>query len=160
MANAYPKCILVMRHAEKPDDDSDPNLSPAGQRRARQLATYIPETFGNPDVIIAAADSASSSRPLETMQPLAAACGLKVHMPFADNQFAELARMLLTNASYDGQEMVVCWHHGKLAPLMHALGCKQGEYPDPWDKTVFNLILKTTFAGDGNAKVEQIVEPF
>jgi hypothetical protein len=160
MSNAYPKTVLVMRHAEKPDDADDPHLSPAGQRRAQRLATYIPETFGKPAVIFAAAVSADSSRPLETMQPLAAACGLKVHMPFADNQFAELANLLLTDAAYRGQEIVVCWHHGKLPQLMQALGCKAGEYPDPWDKNVFNLILKTSFADDGKAKVEQITEPF
>lgn len=35
-----PKLVLVMRHAEKPDDAADPNLSPTGQERAKRLANY------------------------------------------------------------------------------------------------------------------------
>ena len=47
-----PVKILIMRHAEKPDDPSDPNLSPEGQDRAKALVTWYPETFGPPDVIL------------------------------------------------------------------------------------------------------------
>jgi hypothetical protein len=41
-----PKQIPLMCHAEKPRDETDPGLSPAGQTRATELATYIPQTFG------------------------------------------------------------------------------------------------------------------
>jgi len=30
-----PRLVLLTRHAEKPDDPSDPNLSPAGKQRAK-----------------------------------------------------------------------------------------------------------------------------
>jgi hypothetical protein len=43
--------ILLMRHAEKPDDPLDPKLSVAGSARAQKLAQYIPETFGKPDFL-------------------------------------------------------------------------------------------------------------
>ena len=52
-----PNVILVMRHAEKPTDDHDPHLSPPGKERAEKLATYIPDTFGKPDFVFAAAVS-------------------------------------------------------------------------------------------------------
>ncbi|HEX3379516.1 MAG TPA: histidine phosphatase family protein [Paraburkholderia sp.] len=160
MNNPYPTFILVMRHGEKPGDGSDPNLAPAGVLRAQRLDTYIPQTFGKPDTIIAAADSPESSRPRETVEPLAAACGLVVQTPFADKQFAELAIALRTQAGYRDKQIVVCWHHGEIPKLMKALGCKEGDYPDPWDPIVFNLILKATFAADGKANVAQISEPF
>ena len=46
-----PKMILVMRHAEKPVDPDDPNLTKKGHARAEKLAEYIPDKFGKPDFI-------------------------------------------------------------------------------------------------------------
>ncbi|HML30479.1 MAG TPA: histidine phosphatase family protein [Hyphomicrobium sp.] len=57
-----PKRIILMRHADKTDDQSNEDLSDAGVERAKRLATYIPETFGKPDIIIASAPSKHSDR--------------------------------------------------------------------------------------------------
>ena len=123
-----PNVILVMRHAEKPTDDHDPHLSPPGKERAEKLATYIPDTFGKPDFVFAAAVSKKrSARPLETIEPLAAALGLDPKTPFADAQSAELAQLLLSDAKYANKLIVVCWHHGEIPALMRALGAKAGE---------------------------------
>lgn len=155
------RVILVMRHGEKPDAPGNPHLAPAGVARAQHLVTYIPQTFGKPDVIVASAVSADSSRPLETVQPLAQQCGLQVQTPYADGQFAEAAQKMLTDPGYKDQPLIVCcWHHGKIPKLMHALGCRQGEYPDPWDETVFNLILKVALSSNAVTGVQQIQEPF
>ena len=89
-----PVKILIMRHAEKPDDPSDPNLSPEGQDRAKALVTWYPETFGPPDVIFAAAISKHSERPIQTVQPLADALGLELLTPYADENYAALAEAL------------------------------------------------------------------
>ncbi len=67
-----------MRHADRPDDPDDPDLSSAGVVRAEHLATYIPQTFGKPDYIIATARSKDSDRPLETVEPLVRAVGVPV----------------------------------------------------------------------------------
>ena len=79
-----PKFILVMRHAEKPDEKTDPHLSPAGRSRAEKLATYIPPTFGTPDFIFAAADANESYRPRETVEPLHHKTGVHIHDKIAD----------------------------------------------------------------------------
>ena len=79
-----PKFILVMRHAEKPDDDNDPHLSPAGHACAEKLASHIPDTFGKPDFIFAAADSKKSERPRETVEPLSKATGIPIDAKIAD----------------------------------------------------------------------------
>ena len=76
--NGGPSRILLMRHADKPEDPYDSDLSDAGMARAEHLATYIPQTFGKPDYIIATAHSKHSNRPTETVKPLADALGIKV----------------------------------------------------------------------------------
>jgi hypothetical protein len=79
-----PSRIILMRHADKPDDPDDPDLSSAGVVRAGHLATYIPQTFGKPDYIIATAHSKHSDRPLETVEPLARAVGVPVQHDVRD----------------------------------------------------------------------------
>ena len=49
-----PTRILVMRHAEKSDDPADPDLTSNGRKRAKALASFIPNHFGKPDFIFAA----------------------------------------------------------------------------------------------------------
>jgi hypothetical protein len=38
--NAGPSLVLIIRHAEKPEDQNDPNLSPRGYQRAGALISY------------------------------------------------------------------------------------------------------------------------
>ena len=156
--------ILVMRHAEKPDSEGNPNLSKAGYARADGLATYIPEKFGDPDVIIAAKNSPASERPVQTVTPLAQRHDppLTVQTPYTDRELLEAAALMLTGADYrDKQLIVCCWHHENIPPLMNALKCEPGSYPDLWHGKVFNLILKVRIVGpEGPNPVEQIVEPF
>jgi broad specificity phosphatase PhoE len=136
-----------MRHAEKPEDLADPNLTPAGLARAKSLATYIPATFGKPDFIFAAAISKHSARPYQTVQPLSQSTGVPIDATIADQDYGFLATQLLSSPAYAGKQGVVCWHHGNIPNLLHALGAKDGTYPDPWDRTVFDLILKIDFPG-------------
>jgi hypothetical protein len=151
--------ILVMRHAEKPDDLLDPDLSPPGKARARQLADYIPKEFGAPDTIFAAAVSKHSARPFETVKPLSKRTGVPIDATIADQDYAVLVSDLFSQDEYAGKSIVVCWHHGNIPGLMEALGAAAGQYPNPWNPAVFNVILKVEFPG-GAASVAQIVEPF
>lgn len=154
-----PATLLLMRHAEKPDKPDDPNLSPAGRERAKRLAVYIPEEFGAPDYLFAAADSEESHRPKETLEPLAAATGLKIHAEVADKHYAKLAPRLLLDERYEDCLLVVCWHHGRIPAFAEALGALADSYPDPWPPDVFNLILKFRYKGS-LPKVKQVTEPF
>ncbi len=154
-----PSFVLVMRHAEKPADPNDINLSPPGQTRAQKLATYIPATFGIPQFIFAAAVSNHSARPVQTVQPLSDATHVPIDAKIADGDYAKLAKKLLEDAKYSGQHGVVCWHHEKIPALVRALGAKSG-FPDPWDPAVFNLILKLDYAAGQDPPVTKITEPF
>jgi broad specificity phosphatase PhoE len=154
------KTILIMRHAEKSSDPMDPDLSSAGRTRAQQLASYIPATFGKPNFLLASAESKHSRRPIETLEPLAATCGLAIDDHYADQDYGALAHDLRKDAEYSGALSVVCWHHGNIPNLMHALKAATGDYPDPWDRDVFNLILRLDIQDDGTPKVTQVTEPF
>ena len=44
-----PRSILVIRHAEKPADAADANLSPAGMKRADALPELFKKTDDRPD---------------------------------------------------------------------------------------------------------------
>ena len=152
------KTILVMRHAEKPDDQNDPDLSKAGHVRAIRLASYIPAEFGTPDFIFAAAVSHGSARPCETVRPLSKVTGIGIEATITDADYAALARELLKD-KFVSKLVVVCWHHGEIPQLMASLGAKTGSYPDPWKGDVFNLILQTEISG-GQVSVKQVKEPF
>jgi phosphohistidine phosphatase SixA len=151
--------ILVMRHAEKPEDPLDPDLAPAGHKRAEKLADYIPQTFGRPDFIFVSAISKHSHRPCETVKPLSKLCGVPVDAEFADQDYPALAHEILTAPRFEGKQVLICWHHGNIPSLAHALGAKHGDYPDPWPRDVFNLILKLSYRV-GKPQLRPVTEPF
>ena len=159
MANS-PKFVLVMRHAEKNPDPHDPYLSPEGRVRAEKWASYIPNTFGAPDFIVAAAISKHSARPYETVEPLAKRTGKPIDATIADQDYRALASDLLSVGDYAGKQGVICWHHGNIPSLLRELGAKDGEYPNPWDSKVFNLILKVEFRDNSIPKVTQLQGSF
>jgi hypothetical protein len=154
-----PLVVLVMRHAEKPVDPSDAHLSPAGMARANAIADYVPRDFGTPDFIFASAISKHSARPYETVAPLSKRVGVPLDTTIADQDYGYLAAELMSSEVYAAKRIVVCWHHGNIPSLVRALGARAGDYPDPWDPAVFNLILKVEFPGE-HASVAEILEPF
>lgn len=110
-----PSFLLVMRHAEKPDDPYSPDLSPPGLARAEELAKYIPRTFGTPDFIIATAISKHSARPYETVLPLAKKVGKPIDATIADQDYRALAADLMSLEKFSAKQCVICWHHEGLA---------------------------------------------
>lgn len=154
-----PTMILVMRHAEKSGDPDDPDLTREGRARAKWLAEFIPEKFGKPDFIFASAITRHSARPYETVRPLAKAVGVGIDATFADNDYGALAKELLSKPKYADANVVVCWHHGNIPPLMRSLGAASGDYPNPWDHKVFNLILQVEFSA-GKVSVTEVTEDF
>lgn len=151
--------ILLMRHAEKPEDPLDPDLSAPGETRAQNLARYISDNFGKPDFLFASALSKHSQRPYETLKPLSEAIGVPIDPTFADQDYAALAHEIHNKPKYERKLLVVCWHHGHIPSLAQDLKAKAGDYPNPWDPAVFNLILEFTFA-NGTPAVRRVIEPF
>ena len=154
--------ILLMRHAEKSADPMDPHLSSDGYARAAKLAEYVPDTLGVPQYLFATLISKHSVRPIETIEPLSAKIGVPIDSTYADQDYGALASQLLSDQRFagSGSMIVVCWHHGNLPSMAHALRANAGSYPDPWDAQVFNQILVLTFSGDDAPQVITLTEPF
>jgi broad specificity phosphatase PhoE len=155
-----PKSILVVRHAEKPA--AGPDLSDAGKKRAEALPALFkksptrPNPFPTPDFIIATKKSDESNRPVETVEPLSKELKLDIDHKIKNSDFARLAEELLTSPKYDGKTVLVCWHHGKIPNLLHALGIN----PKPGDigDDVFDRVWIVTFDDKGKAK-PLVVQP-
>ena len=160
--NGGPVRIILMRHADKPDDPDDPDLSAAGVVRAEHLATYIPQAFGKPDYIMATARSKHSERPLETVEPLARAVGATVQHDIGDKDFEDLVEEIFSDPSYHDKTVVICWHHGTLPAIAALLGAPAGSYPDPWPDDTYNVILDFRYDPNSGAApaVTQVTEPF
>jgi hypothetical protein len=70
-----------------------------------------------------------------------------------------LAHALRKTPVYAGALTVVCWHHGNIPSMASALKAHDGDYPDPWKSSVFDLVLELSFAG-GTPQVKRVKEPF
>ncbi len=155
-----PARLLIMRHAEKTGDDLDRHLSAQGQKRAKQLATYIPQQFGTPDFLFAAKSSKKSQRPYDTIAPLANVLGLKINETFDDDQTDALVEHMGRSDTYAAKFGVISWRHSDIPALMAALGAPNDSYPQVWDPAVFNLILDISFPDGASPHVRQITGPF
>jgi len=155
-----PKTILLMRHAEEPEGAKDPDLSPAGRIRAGKLAPFVVATFGKPDYVFAAAVNRHSSRACLTMRPLCNANDVPLDASLPAKEAVALATKLLSEVAYADKLVVVCWTHTELPGLAGALGARRGEFPNPWDAAVFNLILQLDYRGSDVPSVTRVVQPF
>jgi hypothetical protein len=149
LANAT---ILVIRHAEKPDEGT--GLSPAGQARAQAYASYF-KTFivdGAPlhiDTLIATADSRESVRPRLTLAPLSEAIGIQIQQPFDDDAVKDLARWL--EQGKPDRTILIAWHHGKLPKLLERLGANPSDMlPEGrWPEEVYDWVVVLRYDHDG-----------
>jgi len=145
--------ILIVRHAEKPA--SGPDLSPAGRARAAAYARYFNPFNGRaggsftPDLLIASTDTTKSDRPELTLKPLSAAIGLPIDTHFANHEEKALAEAL--RSTEHGKHILIAWHHGRIARLIHALG---GD-PDAilpggnWPGSVYDWVVELSYDSNG-----------
>jgi hypothetical protein len=146
-AFTQPAQIILLRHAEKPDDDSALHLSARGEQRARALSEFL----GKPSALTSNAPIAAlyatrvtrhahSQRTGETLVPLAKQLGLPVQTPYEAELYPLLASDILRNRAYQGKTVVICWTHHEIAELAEALGVLPK--PQKWkDKTFDRLWL-------------------
>jgi hypothetical protein len=118
------------------------------------LASVMPRLYPRLNLLFAAASSSVSSRPVETLEPLAAQLGLPINQQFEDKHYAQLARSLLKGS--EGSEVLVCWHHGKLPDLARCLGVSPPE--DPWPAEEFGRIWQIDFASGAPPTVLELRE--
>lgn len=160
-----PARVVILRHGEKPADPRNPDLSPAGEKRADMLATAIPKIFGRPDFLFASAPSRDSNRPVETLTPLARALTMRIDTSIADSGYATLAAELFEKPDYVSKLVVVCWHHGNIPDLALALKVRESQIDNKegmkgmhWEPSVFDLFWSIAFA-NGSPTLTVIKQP-
>jgi broad specificity phosphatase PhoE len=150
-AAGQPRQVMLIRHAEKPADDDSIHLSAEGQRRAEALSKLFersrdrPDPFPKPDFIFATRPSKHSNRPVETVTPLAKSLNRYLFAEFENDEYSKLAAELLTNSSYKGKAVLVCWHHGTIADLARKLNA--ADVPDHWKDSAFDRVWVITYSG-------------
>lgn len=160
-----PQTILIIRHAEKPEDGAaagvdatgapDPkSLTPRGWQRAGAWAELFAPSLGQPSALprptafYASAPTShheirdegvgsKSRRPVETITPLSEKLKLPIDQTFEKGQEAELAEAI---SSQDGV-VLVCWQHEDIAAIANALKPPHG-VPANWLDTCFNVIYR------------------
>ncbi len=160
VACAQPAQIIVLRHAEKPDDPLDLHLSPRGEDRARSLAVAL----GKDSILTSNAPIAAlyatrvtkqqhSQRTGETLEPLAKALSLPIRRPWDAELYSLQAREILSNQDFRGKTVVICWTHHDLAEFAEELGV----HPKPaaWKDKVFDRFW-IIHPGEPHAKFEDV----
>lgn len=142
-----PATILLIRHAEKLSDGQI-DLSPTGFERARLLskefASGARPDLPTPQVLFATHISAHSNRPVQTVNPLAAALHLPINDHFKNNDYAGLAAALLSG-QYAGKVVLVVWHRGSIPQLATALGATPPY--SSWPEQQYDRIWRIDYTG-------------
>lgn len=144
--------ILIIRHAEKPDDGA--GLSKKGVERADAYVRYFADyKVGTAPLqlkaIFSTADTKASQRPRVTVQPTATRLHLLNDSQFGRDQTSALADEL--RSKYEGKQVLISWHHGGIPDLLRAFGTDpkallpDGEWPDG----VFNWVIQLRFDREG-----------
>ena len=156
--------ILVIRHAEKPAKGNE--LSPAGKARAKAYVNYFQnfKVDGQPlklDYLFAAADSKVSHRARQTIEPLSKSLGLSIDSKIEDEHYQNLADEI--RAKPHGKQILICWHHGEIPPLVKALGADTDQLfgKDKWPESVYNWVIELRYDSEGRLSgATRIVEDF
>lgn len=153
---AYPKTVLLIRHAEEPpDSEMSSHLSEAGKRRAEAIVHLFEkseartEPFPKPDFLFAPKPSGKSRRSLETLEPL----GKQLNLPIAADREKEdadkLAYAILHDSQYAGKTVLIAWNHSVLPDLARAF--QTADVPANWKNSQFDRVWEITFDQSGKA---------
>jgi hypothetical protein len=144
--------ILIIRHAEKPDNG--PELSPEGVRRAAAYVNYFKnfQVASQPlklDYIFATADSKGSHRPRLTVTPLSQALKMRLDTRFKDKDFQSLADDIQSRPH--GKHLLICWHHGAIPDLVRALGADPAKLipGGKWPASAFGWVIELRYDHEG-----------
>ncbi len=151
--------VLLIRHAEE-SSDGGALLSASGQARAHAYTAYLQDiVIGSRkpryDHLFATADSEKSHRPRLTITPLARACKQPIKADIGNDSYQELADAILTDPTYDEADILICWHHGKILELAHALGVRRhhlpnhAHWPHRWPDHVYGWTLQLRYDAAG-----------
>ena len=138
--------VILIRHAEKVIDpnNTDPDLSPAGQARAQELVRM----FG--DAGINAIYATQYKRTQQTVKPLSDKTGVPVSIVNSKNTADLLAQI---RAQHSGQTIFIAGHNNSVPEIIAALGGPT--FPTIPDTEYDNLYIVTMYR-TGKAKVVKL----
>lgn len=138
--------VILIRHAEKniEPNNTDPDLSPAGQARAQELVRMFGDTGIN------AIYATQYKRTQQTVKPLADKLGLPVNQVNSKNT-ADLLTQI--RAQYSGQLIFVSGHNNTVPEIIAALGGPN--YPIIPETEFDNLYIVSVYR-TGKAKVVKL----
>ncbi|MDX1902170.1 MAG: hypothetical protein SFW66_09260 [Gammaproteobacteria bacterium] len=150
LAYGFPSQVIIVRHADKLAQ-SDPGnaLSPKGLLQSIAFALYYDDKFGEPDFMFAAhpkkSNETKSIRELQTLGPLANLLTMRhpdnsasIFHPYTRSEYADLAKLILTDKKFNGKRVLVCWSHDYIPQLARKLGVTQPI--EKWEDTDFDSV--------------------
>jgi hypothetical protein len=148
MASAMPKTVVVIRHAEKPSDDSNIHLSEKGYARAKKLPQFFLRFDSAPAIRLIAQGQKradSSLRPIETVMPASQQFQQPILQQFVKGESRAMIDYVRANHAFDGKTLVISWGHDELGAISALLGANQGE----WSSKIFDRAWVFRFDADG-----------
>jgi broad specificity phosphatase PhoE len=138
--------VILVRHAEKVIDpnNSDPDLSPAGQARAQEIVRIFS------DAGINAIYATQYKRTQQTVKPLADKLGLPVNQVNSKSTADLLAQIRSQNS---GQVVFIAGHNNTVPEIIAALG---GPTFPTIPETEFDNLYIVTVYRTGKAKVVKL----
>jgi broad specificity phosphatase PhoE len=130
MAGPFPKLLILMRHVQKTGQPGDTGLSAFGNERARRLAEAWSRVMPSLDMIIACRSTTKSSRPVDTVRPLADTLNLSIDDRWGTQDYQALARHLISDPGNRHRRILICWRHDTLPQLATCFGAAAPSWPD------------------------------
>lgn len=145
-----PATIVLIRHAEEPNDPRNPHLSKEGAARADLLVEFMTHDpamirLGTPAAIFATetTNDGNGQRTQETVAPLAKVLHLQVQTPYHAKDYGKLARRVMSDPTLAGKTVVICWNHEWLPQLASALGVTP--IPPKWKNKVYDEVYVISY---------------
>jgi hypothetical protein len=142
---ASPDRVIIIRHAEKPEDKKDDtgSLSPVGVERAKKLVDYFEKTLANKYGVPVAIYTFKSKqdgkkfRGVETVTPLATSLKVEVDSSFKEGEEKDLVKFISKAGHYEGKTVLICWEHHLMHEILKQFGMKHApDVPDAaFDRT-------------------------
>ncbi|KAG4108743.1 hypothetical protein H8356DRAFT_1617520 [Neocallimastix lanati (nom. inval.)] len=131
------KLVMIIRHGEKINDDYT-DLSPKGKARAHCLVNVFGNngTYATPQRIYAQnpTEKKQSTRPKDTVEPLAESLGLQVDLSYTSGQIKKLTSAIMSSAD---EVTLISWNNDKIPEIAEKFGITN---PPDWKSKVFDDI--------------------
>ncbi|HUZ30343.1 MAG TPA: hypothetical protein VMU90_13930 [Solirubrobacteraceae bacterium] len=170
-ASAAPQTVMLIRHAEKPAKSGSPfgvtatgiqddkSLLVLGWKRAGALVELFAPAVGSirpglvePTSLFAADPHHESQRPLETITPLSARLGFKIHAKIKPSDAKGIGTLL---ASTPGARLAA-WQHQYIPSIATHLGTVNPSPPAKWPGNRFDIVWVFTRQSNGSWAFTQV----